>query len=151
MNDFRVNPDDPDGPRLTGAETLALLGGKKAIDQSVYKLADCERYVDEMRYRQKTNMPLSLPLTHCQFNLADTKSMLKGTQIKRHPYRAINARLRPVDRILKRIAERLNEDGMIPDSRKGKRARLLTKVELYAAEKLLKATRNWIARTPELP
>lgn len=127
------------------SEVRAMLGGDEGVADmglflrvlaSVYAIADCERYVDEMAYRISEDMPIATPLDHCGFNLADVNRILSEVSVPKS-YKAVLNNVAKAQGLLGNFNNAPNEQSAM-----GK---------LQALRKLLASTRHMIATTPELP
>ena len=139
----RVDPAIP-GVLYTPQEARVFLGGDQGVADmglflrslsSLYAIADCERFVDEMMDRVTLGLPTSLPQDHCRFALGDVKRILTEVPVPK-AYKTVLVHLDAVEKMLA-AAEK------VPAS-KGKLG------VLGAARKKLADTRRSIATTPEL-
>ena len=144
INSFRR---DVSNVPIAGPVVLDQLGGTDALDRmglflralsSMYALADCERFVDEIFFRFDNKLPLDLPTMHCGFALDDAGRMLGEARVVPNPYAAYPAALAKVRKQL---------DKAVDDRKKGK----IRKNDLLAVQSSLRGLRQSIATTPELP
>lgn len=142
---------------LSGQDALSALGGNGAIDKmgfflralsSIYSIADCERYIDEMINRLDYGLPLDLPHDNCQIAINDVQKVLVGARINPNPYANIPSQLTAVSTLLRRAAAIGSTNGTLFIRSSAVRS---SKAMLVTASARLKAIRKTIATTPELP
>lgn len=131
---------------LPGDQALAALGGPEALNKlgfflralsAVYRIADCERLIDEMIDRTDLALPTDLPLLHCQFALNDVKKALRGAKVSPRPYN--------------KVAQDMTNLGIKLTSADRSKNRQEKKARLQEIIAKLQAVRHSIATTPELP
>jgi mono/diheme cytochrome c family protein len=129
-----------------GPAVLAELGGTDAINKmglflralsSVYALADCERYVDEMIFRIDNKLPTDLPLDNCRFALNDAFRMLELVRVSPNPYNGVPNQLALIRNRLTTAITVKNTN-----TKKG---------QLLGVRGSLQTVRNSILTTDELP
>lgn len=141
------------------SEVRAMLGGDAGIAAmglflrslaTVYAIADCERFIDEIDDRIDLGLSVELPSTHCQFALADVKNILGNAQVHPNPYSRLIARLNAVNGQLHGLMTKLAAAGKNGKPAKiGKvQAEVRTGLEQLRADLL--TLRRAIAVTPEL-
>lgn len=132
---------------ITGPVVLAQLGGTDALNKmglflralsSMYAIADCERYVDEILFRFDNGLSIELPASQCDFELNDARKMLKEVRVAPNPYAQFPLALAQVQSALKTVtgpAKRAN----------------LNRSDMLGVRSSLQGLRQAIATTPELP
>lgn len=142
----------------TGPQALAALGGPEAIDKIgyflrslfvVYALSDCERFMDEAMFRINEGLPVDLPLTHCQFELNDLQTALKGSNIKTKLNNTVLSTGNSISGELTKILAKMNNS----TNGSGKKQDKMTSgmlAELEAIREDLVDMRHSIAETPEI-
>ncbi|MEM4658633.1 MAG: hypothetical protein QXX77_09470, partial [Candidatus Methanosuratincola sp.] len=142
---------------LSGQDALNALGGVEAINKmgfflralsSVYSIADCERYIDEMIARLNYGLPLDVPHDNCQFAIDDVEKVLVEARINPNPYGNIPSQLEAVRTLLRRAAIMGSINGTLFTRSSAVRA---SKAMLVTASARLRAIRKAIATTSELP
>jgi hypothetical protein len=117
-----------------GNNALNELGyGLRALS-AFYSLADCERLVDETKFRIQNRLSTKQPVMHCGFSLSDVASVLT------------NARVKPLSPAYRRVA--VASFGLKAQLTEAAATRNLYK--LNAIKNTLKDLRKQIATTPDL-
>jgi hypothetical protein len=142
----------------SGEEALAALGGPEAIDKigyflrslfAVYVLSDCERFMDEAGDRMEDGLPLDLPLTHCQFELNDLQTALKGSNINTNNNSTVLSRAKSISGKLTKI---LNKMKNVTNGSQKKQDKMTSSIsaDLQTIREDLVDMRHSIATTEEI-